>query len=345
MELDWIKNNILLVLLSVSIILVFVFGPGLINGISYGGTSNMQKAPEIGGISNWINSQPLNISGLRGKVVLVDFWTYSCINCIRTLPYIKAWQEAYADKGLVIIGVHTPEFDFEKNYDNVKNFVDKNGIKYAVAMDNDYVTWGNYNNNYWPRKYIVDAKGFIRYDHIGEGGYEETEKIIQKLLVEANSSLTSLITTNVSGVQPGFIQTPEIYFGYNFARQNIGNAEGLQPEKVVDYKPVHVTQDNVAYLEGSWKINGDNAELKSDAGAVRLIYTAKSVNIVAGGNATLEILVDGAQKDAGSDIINKNTINIDGFRLYNIVSSGASGKHLVEINATGSLMLYTFTFG
>ncbi len=344
MGFDWIKNNILLVLLSVSIILAFVFGPGIIGGVSNNGTLAMQKAPEISGISNWINSPPLNMSSLRSKVVLVDFWTYSCINCIRTLPYLKAWYDAYAGKGLVIIGVHTPEFDFEKDYGNVKSFVDENGIKYPVAMDNNYVTWGNYNNNYWPRKYLVDAKGFIRYDHIGEGGYEETEKIIQKLLMESNASL-SLVSTNVSGIQPGYIQTPEIYLGYSFARQNLGNDEGLQPDKIVDYAHTDATKDNTAYLEGSWKINKDNAELKKETGFVRLVYTAKSVNIVAGGNATLEIFVDGVQKDAGSAIDNKNTVNINGFKLYNIVNSASSGKHMVEIKATGSLMLYTFTFG
>lgn len=336
--------NYPLILLFALLVLVFVYGPNLIKDASYAGVVTMQKAPEIEGIANWINSEPLKISELQGKVVLVDFWTYSCINCLRALPYVKAWYEAYADKGLVIIGVHTPEFDFEKNYDNVKNFVGRNGIKYPVAMDNSYTTWKNYKNNYWPRKYLIDAKGFIRYDHIGEGGYDETEAMIQKLLKEVNASV-SLGKTNVTGVQPGFIQTPEIYFGYKFARQNIGNEEGLQPEKIVDYKPVKITQDNIAYLEGSWKINGDNAELTSETGIVRLAYTAKSVNIVAGGNATLEILVDGAAKDAGSDIFNKNTANVDGFRLYNIVNSDASSKHLVEIRATGDLMLYTFTFG
>ncbi|MBI1972355.1 MAG: thioredoxin family protein [Candidatus Aenigmarchaeota archaeon] len=336
-------SSYLLVLLFALLALVFVYGPGFIKDVSYSGAVSMQKAPEIDGIENWINSQPLKISDLRGKVVLVDFWTYSCINCLRTLPYIKAWHSAYADKGLVIIGVHTPEFDFEKNYDNVKSFVDRNGIKYPVAMDNGYVTWKNYKNNYWPRKYLVDANGFIRYDHIGEGGYDETEKMIQKLLKEIDPSV-SLTPTNVTGIEPGFIQTPEIYFGYNFARQNVGNSEGFQPEKTVEYKPAKITQDNVAYLGGVWKNNRDSAELVG-TGKVSLVYTAKSVNIVAGGNATLEILVDNTTKDAGSDIVEKNTVNVEGFRLYNIINSAQSGKHLVEITARGDFMIYTFTFG
>ena len=340
------KNANLLPLVSffAVLVIVFVYGPSLIKDASIGVTVGMQKAPEIEGIANWINSGPLNISELKGKVVMVDFWTYSCINCLRELPYIKAWHETYADKGLVIIGVHTPEFDFEKNYDNVKSFVDRNGIKYPVAMDNSYTTWKNYKNNYWPRKYLIDANGFIRYDHIGEGGYGETEVMIQKLLKEANPSV-SLKSTNVTGVEPGFIQTPEIYFGYKFVRQNIGNKEGLQPDKVVDYKPTQVTQNNIAYLEGSWKINSDNAELISETGVVRLVYTAKSVNMVAGGNASLEIFVDGIAKAAGSDVVKENKVNVNGFRLYNIVDSVSSGKHLVEIRATGDLMLYTFTFG
>ncbi|MBI4177554.1 MAG: thioredoxin family protein [Candidatus Aenigmarchaeota archaeon] len=339
MNASWLPSITLAALLA----LVFIYGPGIISNVSVGGVTSMQAAPEIEGITQWINSGPLKISGLRGKVVLVDFWTYSCINCIRTLPYLKAWYSAYAGKGLVIIGVHTPEFDFEKDYGNVKNFVDKNNIKYPVAMDNDYVTWKNYKNNYWPRKYLVDAKGFVRYDHIGEGGYGETEKMIQKLLKEVNAS-AELETTKVSGTEPGFIQTPEIYFGYRFARQNLGNGEGMQPEKTTDYKPAGITQDNVAYLEGSWKINGDNAQLISETGKVSLVYTAGSVNVVAGGNATLEVLVDGKQQYAGEDAAN-GSVRIGGFRLYNIVSSGASNKRLVEIKARGDFMIYTFTFG
>ena len=155
---------------------VFIGVPNMSGTLPFAG-----KAPELAA-GSWINSQPLSIADLKGKVVMVDFWTYSCINCIRTLPHMNAWQEKYADKGLIIIGIHTPEFEFEKNYANVKFAVEKYGIKYPVVQDNDYKTWRAYGNSYWPRKYLIDKEGNIRYDHIGEGGYEETEKVIQQLL-------------------------------------------------------------------------------------------------------------------------------------------------------------------
>jgi thiol-disulfide isomerase/thioredoxin len=144
--------------------------------------SQFKKAPEFDKVTGYINTRPINLSDFQGKVVLVDFWTYSCINCIRTIPYLVEWSEKYADNGLVIIGVHAPEFEFEKNIENVKAAVKKFGIKYPVIQDNDNGTWNAYENQYWPQKYIVDSEGFIRYEHIGEGGYAETEKVIESLL-------------------------------------------------------------------------------------------------------------------------------------------------------------------
>lgn len=138
--------------------------------------SQFKKAPEFQGITYYINLNETKLSDLKGKVVLVDFWTYSCINCIRTLPYLVDWNQKYSDKGLVIVGIHAPEFEFEKNIDNVKQAVTRFGIKYPILLDNDHDTWNAFHNSYWPRKYLVDAEGFIRYDHIGEGGYMETEK-------------------------------------------------------------------------------------------------------------------------------------------------------------------------
>src|SRR3989344_4406767 len=141
------------------------------------------KSPELTGIAGYLNTEPeLKISNLKGKIILIDFWTYTCINCIRTLPYLKSWHEKYSNKGLVIIGVHTPEFSFEKDHANVLNAVKELGIKYPVVQDNDYVTWTAFKNRYWPRKYLIDSEGYIRYDHVGEGAYEETEIKIQELL-------------------------------------------------------------------------------------------------------------------------------------------------------------------
>jgi thiol-disulfide isomerase/thioredoxin len=151
--------------------------------------SQFKKAPEFEKVTGYINTKPTSLADLKGKVVLVDFWTYSCINCIRTIPYLVDWNEKYADKGLVIVGVHAPEFEFEKNADNVKDAVKRFGIKYPVIQDNDKGTWNAYENQYWPRKYLIDHEGYVRYDHIGEGGYTETERVIQALLHERNAGL------------------------------------------------------------------------------------------------------------------------------------------------------------
>ena len=200
------------------------------------------KAPDFAGISKWINSEPLKIEQLRGKVVLVDFWTYTCINCIRTLPYLKDWDRKYRDKGLVIIGIHTPEFEFEKKYENVLKAVNDYQLKYPVAQDNSYATWSVYQNRYWPHKYLVDIDGYIRYDHIGEGAYEETEEMIQTLLNERIERLNQKngVEADMSepqeavGVEFYNVGTPEIYFGYQFSRGNFGNPEGLKPEETIE---------------------------------------------------------------------------------------------------------------
>ncbi|MEK6854351.1 MAG: thioredoxin family protein, partial [Nanoarchaeota archaeon] len=196
------------------------------------------KAPELVGISDWINSKPLKLADLKGKVVLVDFWTYTCINCIRTLPYLTLWQEKYSDKGLVILGIHSPEFDFEKDLENVKRAVAKYSIKYPVALDNDHDTWRAFRNNYWPHKYLIDVNGRIRYDHTGEGSYDRTEMAIQELLKERAEKMDEKVAIpksisspkGVTGVNFTSIATPEIYFGYSFARVNLGNEEGFRPE-------------------------------------------------------------------------------------------------------------------
>ncbi len=317
---------------------LLVFSALCVSTVSDVKLSNQGPAPEISAVQ-WINSEPLNIQELKGKVVLVDFWTYSCINCIRTLPYLKQWHEKYPE--LVIIGVHTPEFDFEKNEDNVRQAVEKFGITYAVAMDNDYATWRAYKNSYWPRKYIIDREGNIVYDHIGEGGYEETEQVIQQLL----GVKTGMVNVTEGGRNVG---TPELYLGYNFARQPLGNGEGFRPGEVVVYGKTEVSQPNVVYLEGMWKNNPESAEAVSDA-KLSLIYLASDVNIVASGMGRIEILIDGKPVQyRGSDIIEENGrtyAEINEERLYNIVSSPLSGAHLIEIIPEGEFRIYTFTFG
>lgn len=274
--------------------------------------SQFKKAPEFDKVTGYINT--ISLADLKGKVVLVDFWTYSCINCIRTIPYLVDWNEKYADKGLDIVGFHAPEFEFEKNIDNVKAAVQKFGIKYPVIQDNDKGTWNAYENRYWPRKYIIDNEGYIRYDHIGEGGYAETEKVIQSLLQERNAQLgldsslastnnntatetTTVTPENVQSVDFSKINSPELYFGYQYARAPLGNPEGFKPDQTVDYSLAKIVSDikpNVIYLDRTWKNNADNMELQNESGRIALVYSAKSVNIVVGGNGEVTILEDGS---------------------------------------------------
>lgn len=327
--------------------------------------SQFRKAPEFMDVSGYINTAPITLEDLKGKVVLVDFWTYSCINCIRTLPYLVDWNTKYADKGLLIVGVHTPEFEFEKNIDNVKAAVQKFGINYPVFQDNDKGTWNAYENRYWPRKYIVDSEGYIRYNHIGEGGYAETEKVIQTLLAERaalegaqtldfNSSALSN-PSNIQSVDFSKVNSPELYFGYQFAREALGSPEGFQPGQVVNYSiPSSDLKPNVVYVQGTWKNNPDNLELVGDSGKIALAYSAKSVNIVAGGSGQAKVSEDdiesasqgSANSTRGSDLNSEGQLSIDRQRLYNIASHDDYGNHYIVLDVKGKgFQAYTFTFG
>ena len=323
--------------------------------------SQFKKAPEFEGISSYINSNGTKLSDLKGKVVLIDFWTYSCINCIRTLPYLVDWNQKYSDKGLVIVGIHSPEFEFEKGIDNVKQAVTRFGIKYPVLLDNDHGTWNAFQNSYWPRKYLVDSEGFIRYDHIGEGGYVETENAIRNLLAERGGkksiSPTSVNQTNLSvpesqSVDFNQIKTPELYFGYQYARSQLGNNEGFDPEKIVNYTLASSKlKPNVIYLEGEWKNNADSMELVSKEGKIILDYSAKSINIVAGGEGEITVMEFGKDNQtsnpySGNDLDSEGKLTIDGQRLYNIGSHQDYGNHQIAIDVSGTgFRIYTFTFG
>ena len=329
--------------------------------------SQFKKAPEFEKVTGFINTKPISLSELKGKVVLIDFWTYSCINCLRTTPYLVNWNEKYADKGLVIVGVHAPEFEFEKNFDNVKEAVKRLGIKYPVIQDNDKGTWNAYENQYWPREYLVDNEGYIRYDHIGEGGYTETERVIQALLQEGNAELgldtglnnntgtrttTTSLPENVQSVDFSKINSPELYFGYQFARSPLGNPVGFKPDQTVDYSPANIGSNikpNVIYLDGSWKNNADNMELQSETGRIALVYSAKSVNMVAGGKGEVTISEDGSipvGKHRGADLSEGGKFTIDGERLYNLSTHDDYGTHFIVIDIKGKgFQAYTFTFG
>lgn len=319
--------------------------------------SGFKMAPDLVGIAHYLNTTPEKLKQeIDGKVVLYDIWTYSCINCIRTLPHITAWDDKYSDQGLLIIGVHSPEFEFEKNPDNVEMAIDKHGIKYPVVMDNDMETWKAFENRYWPRKYIADHEGYIRYDHIGEGRYQETEKIIQKLLEERSVALgiqmaSAASLVDIDEFEHTMFRTPELYFGYKFAehRNQLGSEEGFQPGKIVTY----TDQDNIElhnfYLTGDWKNYADSMELVSESGAIKLLYNAKEVNIVTDKDAELEILIDAdplPEKYAGTDIVSGNTLKVSEPNLYNIVNNAYSSSHVMEIKVKGKgFQIFTFTFG
>jgi thiol-disulfide isomerase/thioredoxin len=345
------------------------------------------KGPEFTQISGYINTpnnSPITLSSLKGKVVLVDFWTYSCINCIRTIPHLNDWNQKYADKGLVIVGVHSPEFEFEKNYDNVKAAVQRFGITYPVILDSDHGTWNAYGNQYWPRDYLIDSQGYIRDNHIGEGGYDQTEKAIQSLLAERASQMGMKeisFNTKPTEIKPGSLQsvdlnqstTPEIYLGYSKARAPIGNPEGFKPDQTVSYSipPNTNFQPSIVYLQGYWKNNPDNMELQSDTGHIALIYYAKSASIVAGGKGGGIVSNDndkaatvgrggGHEQEApaanstagrinnslGEDLAADGSFRIDGQRLYNLSMHTDYNVHSVVIDVKGKgFQLYTFTFG
>src|SRR5919197_1476716 len=349
--------------------------------------SQFIKAPEFAQIDGYINTpnnnSPLTLSSLKGKVVLVDFWTYSCINCIRTIPHLNDWNQKYADKGLVIVGVHSPEFEFEKNYDNVKAAVKRLGITYPVILDSNHGTWNAYGNQYWPRDYLIDSQGYIRDNHIGEGGYDQSEKAIQLLLAEraAQMGMTeiSFNTKPTTVIKPGSLQsvdlnqatTPEIYLGYEKARAPIGNPEGFKPDQIVSYSIPSNTnfKPSIVYLQGNWKNNPDNMELQSDTGRIALVYYAKSVNIVAGGKGGGIVYNDNDEAAAGGgggghgqsgvnstagisnnslrvDLSQNGSFRIDGQRLYNLAMHNDYNDNSIVIDVKGKgFQLYTFTFG
>lgn len=349
------NSDIIIIVFALSILVAIVFVINLapkqqaINKTNLTQTQNPidPTAPDLQGISGYINTnnQSIKLSDYFGKkVILIDFWTYTCINCIRTLPYVTSWDQKYRDDGLLIIGVHTPEFDFEKNYTNVLNAVNQFGIKYPVVQDNNYKTWNAYNNRYWPAKYLIDKNGNVVYTHFGEGNYEETENKIQELLKDLNSSMKSGDSRSVSTSSVDFYQigTPEIYFGYNFRRSYLGNEPAImQADQVYNFTINKQAQmeANKPYFEGVWKNNADNFELVSETGRIILYYKAKNVNIVAGSDGFSK-LISSADKQVQTEL------NASSSTLYNVVSGTNYNSKILELNISGKgFKIYTFTFG
>ena len=308
------------------------------------GLENPYPAPEISGIEGWLNSDPIKISSLKGKVVLIDFWTYSCVNCTRTLPYITKWDETYRDQGLVIIGIHAPEFEFEKNAENVQNALKAHNIKYPVALDNKLDTWTNFQNRYWPAHYLIDKAGNVVYTHFGEGNYDKTENNIRHLLGLNKSEKTTSENQSFS-----HNQTPETYLGFARTR-NFASSEKLKNGDSKYSLPQFLPSDNWA-LFGKWKIEAEKITSQQTNAKLQLNFTAKKVFLVLGSSsdkpivATIKLNGKPLGKFAGKDV-KKNQIIITKHDLYELINQDSAKNGLLEITSNDAgLEAYAFTFG
>ncbi|MEI6001911.1 cytochrome c biogenesis protein DipZ [Paraburkholderia bengalensis] len=317
--------------------------------------------PALAGAVQWLNSPPLTAQQLRGKVVLVDFWTYSCINCLRTLPYVKAWAQKYRDQGLVVIGVHAPEFAFERNVDNVKKATHDLGVDYPVAIDNNYAIWRAFGNQYWPAHYFVDAQGRIRHHHFGEGEYEQSEKVIQQLLAEAGHpeavNMTTGITQHANGVEAAAdgndMQSPETYIGYSRA-ENFASPGGEAENRARNYAAPSNPDVNDWGLAGTWKVGAEHATLAAPNGRIVYRFHARDLHLVLGPGANgrpvhFRVTIDGAAPGNahGTDIDADGAGVVTGQRLYQLVrQTGDVADHTFSIEFLDpGVEAYAFTFG
>jgi cytochrome c biogenesis protein CcdA/thiol-disulfide isomerase/thioredoxin len=294
-------------------------------------------APAITGISKWLNTsgdRPLSIAGLKGRVVLVDFWTYSCINCQRSLPHVEAWNRAYAADGLTVIGVHTPEFAFEHVVSNVTQAAMQLGVVYPIAVDNNYSTWNAYENEYWPGEYLIDATGHVRHVDFGEGQYSQTESFIRHLLVAANPKVVLPKPANVADLTPTEQTTPESYLGYQHPQNLAGQT--VEEDQMSTYQaPSSIPQDEYAY-NGRWSIGGESATAGQGA-TFSLHFEAKHVYLVLGGSGTIKVTVNG---------IPTQTVTVGGEpKLYQLVGSSTYQQALLSLAVSPGVLAYDFTFG
>ena len=304
-------------------------------------------APEIPAGLKWINTNPLTMAELKGKVVIIDFWTYSCINCLRTLPYLTAWNEKYKDQGLVIIGVHAPEFAFEQEKKNVESAVKDHSIAYPVVLDNDFKIWKSYENQFWPAKYFIDKTGKVRSTHFGEGAYDESEKIIQYLLSEGMED-TSTIKTGTVTVTPvgksGFNQNPETYLGLSRA-ENYTGSPGYNTNGEKTFTLASRLDKNQWSLGGIWGIENERIISKKDA-ILQMNVSGRDIYLVLGGKlwATARVSLNG-QNASGKDVVN-GILTINGQRLYHLVSEKTSFvEKTLKIEFDSGIEGYAFTFG
>ncbi|MCA1831882.1 MAG: redoxin domain-containing protein [Actinomycetota bacterium] len=348
----WLLGAVLLVLAAGGVSVLRVARDG--GSLATKRPSKPQTAPDFDGIHAWINSPPLTIPSLNGKVVLVDFWTYSCINCVRTLPILRALYGRYKAAGLEIVGIHAPEFKFEMDESNVRDAVRRLNVTWPVAMDNRMLTWRAYRNQYWPHVYLIDRAGVIRFDHIGEGDDVQTELELRTLLAERGpSSLPSPVNPS----EPSFDSdmTPEIYAGYERGEQldTIASAPGYSENQAVRYSApsastlARATTDGQIFLSGTWRSRPEFLQAETP-GTIFLPFRAKNVYFVASAkeSARATLRLDGKPigPSAGDDV-KSGSATVSRSDLFWIVKLSAAGRHVLEIDAEPGFQLYTFTFG
>ncbi|MEI7457102.1 MAG: cytochrome c biogenesis protein DipZ [Nitrosomonadales bacterium] len=317
------------------------------------------RMPALTGATRWLNSPPLDRESLQGKVVLVDFWTYSCINCLRTLPYLKAWNEKYRAQGLLIIGVHAPEFAFEKDIPNVEHAVRDLNINYPVAIDNQYSIWNAFKNEYWPAHYLIDSKGQVRDQHFGEGAYAETEQMIQTLLQEAHQGKLAggqdLVQVSGSGAMAAGAnnpRSPETYLGYS-RMENLASTEVVVLDKAAQYSTPRNFKIDQWALQGNWRISAESAALQDAGGAISYRFQGRDLHLVMGpdkGNPVrFRVTLDGVApgKDHGVDCDENGNGVIGDQRLYQLIRQHEkSSNHIFRIEfLDAGAEAFAFTFG
>jgi thiol-disulfide isomerase/thioredoxin len=296
------------------------------------GLPDFGAAPPLHPDGAWINSKPLTIAGLRGKVVLVDFWTYSCINCLRTLPHLQSWYAAYHRSGLEIVGVHTPEFAFEHVLGNVEGAVRRLHVTWPVALDNSYATWNAYSNQYWPAEYLIDQSGHVRHVHFGEGEYDKTEHLIRLLLHAGGASRLPVPGGDVDRTPRGIL-TPETYLGY--FRLDRFDSDRLVVQREYDYRlPTSLPVDHWAY-GGRWTVESERA-IAGDGARLQLHFHARSVHLVLGGKGAVAVVLDGKPR---------GVIHVNGSRLYTLASQKAVRDGKLDLTFTPDVSAYAFTYG
>lgn len=307
---------------------------------------DLGNAPELPTADSWINSEPLSLASLKGKVVLIDFWTYSCINCIRTLPYVTKWYANYKDKGFVVIGVHTPEFEFEKNRENVLDTTKRFEITYPVAQDNEYAIWQAFHNQFWPAKYLIDRDGKIRYTHFGEGDYNETENAIRSLLEEP------ALPTESSSLQLFHSpQTPETYLGYGRAQSYIETQSPFTHDESADFQFSGTPATDEVGVTGHWIMGKEKITASGSDSHLVLHFEAGKVHLVLSGKSTVPLVItlDNhplEKTNYSEDYNQKEQLIVDQDREYTIVDlHGQPGNHLLDLLIPPNISAYAFTFG